>query len=308
MTTLDTLARRSSAAIHTSVAHVPIPVGGILPTSRFVILRRSSGYALAGAAAAVFAVIAMLSFATPSDDVTDVTNTTTAPPTTVAEVPIDTTLPANGPERVVPVVPPVVTERGPAGDTTPPLLTIVSPETGVHTTRSSAVVTGLTEQGTKVAGPSDVTIEVDREGVWRTTVSLDVGENRFRFVATDTAGNTSTASLVINRDAPPTTTTTKPSDTTTTTTEAPGWEFTAHKTYGSCSETPPYDIYYGTGKPGTEITVTSDYGGGSTVIQENGEWSVKVFFTEPPANVGFLVKVTHFDGAKVSFEFTHTPV
>ncbi|MGZ5382576.1 MAG: hypothetical protein ACXWH0_01130, partial [Acidimicrobiia bacterium] len=43
-------------------------------------------------------------------------------------------------------------------------------------------------------------------------------------------------------------------------------EFTANRTYGSCSEPEPYDKYYGTATPGTTIAVSSDYGSGTTVV------------------------------------------
>jgi len=307
MTTLDMLARSSAKAIHQSVSFVPVPVGGIARTSRVLVLKRSMSYALAGAAAAVIAVIAMLVVATPADEVTDVTNTTALTPTTMAEPSVETTLPAELPDGLVPVVPPEVIGETAPGDVTPPQITIVSPDDGTHTTRSSISVTGFVEDGARVSGPTDGPVDVGSDGVWQANVQLDIGENRVVFTAIDNAGNFATAAIIVHRDSPPTTTTTKPSDTTTTTTEAPSWEFTAHKTYGTCSDTPPYDIYYGTGKPGTEISVTSEYGGGGTVIAENGEWSVKVFFAEAPANEGFIVKVYHFDGAKKTFEFTYTP-
>lgn len=309
MTTLDTLARNSAAAIHHSVAFVPVPAGGITRTSRRFVFRRSLGYAMAGAAAAVIAVFAMLSVATPVDEVTDSTVLTS---TTVAEPDIQTTVPTEvpveNPDGVVPVVPPEGSRQVAPGDTTPPHIVILSPENGASTTRSAVVVTGIAEAGTRITGQTDGPVDVDDEGVWSAEVRLDLGKNRIVFTAIDEAGNFATASVSVTRTAPPTTTTTKPADTTTTTTEAPGWEFSAHQTYGSCSDSPPYDIYYGTGKPGTEISVTSEYGNGSTTVAENGEWSVKVFFPSAPAHTGFIVKVYHFDGSKKTFEFTYTPV
>lgn len=308
MTTLDTLARNSASAIHHSVAFVPVPAGGITRTSRRLVFRRSLGYAMAGAAAAVIAVFAMLTVATPVDEVTD---STVLPSTTIAEPDVQTTVPAEvpveNPDGVVPVVPPDGSRQVAPGDRTPPHITILSPENGTNTTRSSVVVTGIAEAGARVTGPTEGPVEVDDEGVWTSEVRLELGNNRITFTAIDEAGNFATALVNVTRAAPPTTTTTKPADTTTTTTEAPGWEFTAHKTYGTCAENPPYDIYYGTGKPGTEINVTSEYGSGSTTVAGNGEWSVKVFFPTAPAHSGFAVKVHHFDGAKKTFEFTYTP-
>lgn len=312
MTTLDTLARSSAAAIHHSVAFVPVPAGGITRTTRRFVLRQSMRYAFAGAAAAIVAVFALLVVATPSDEVTDVTNTTVVTPTTVTEPDVQTTVPTEvpieNPDGVVPIVPPDGSRQVAPGDTTPPHLVILSPDNGASTTRSAVVVTGLTERGAMVTGPGDEPVDVDDEGVWSSEVKLELGQNRVVFTAIDEAGNSATATVSVTRVAPPTTTTTtKPAETTTTTTEAPGWEFTAHKTYGSCADNPPYDIYYGTGKPGTEILVTSEYGSGSVEVAGNGEWSVKVFFPSAPANSGFVVNVKHFDGTKKTFEFTYTP-
>lgn len=308
MTTLDALARNSASAIHHSVAFVPVPAGGITRTSRRFIFRRSLGYAMAGAAAAVIAVFALLTVATPIDEVTD---STVLPSTTIVEPDLQTTVPSEvpveNPDGVVPVVPPDGSRQVAPGDTTPPRIAILSPDDGVSTTRQAVIVTGLAEAGARVTGPTDGHVDIDVDGVWSSEVQLDIGKNRIVFTATDEAGNSSTAAVSVTRIEPPTTTTTKPADTTTTTTEAPDWEFTAFKTYGSCSDNPPYDIYYGTGKPGTEISVTSEYGSGGATVAENGEWSVKVFFPTAPAHSGFVVKVHHFDGSKKTFEFTYTP-
>jgi hypothetical protein len=147
--------------------------------------------------------------------------------------------------------------------------------------------------------------------MWSTEVKLDVGENVLTFTATDEAGNQATASVTVVRVVEPprtttTTTTTKANESSTTTTKAPAeWVFTAHRTYGSCSENPPYDIYHGTGKPGTLITILSEFGGGTTEVAESGEWSLKVFFPEAPPGVTFSVKVKDFSGERIVFEFVN---
>jgi hypothetical protein len=166
----------------------------------------------------------------------------------------------------------------------------------------------------------DQPVEVGEDGMWSAEVRLEAGENRLIFTATDSSGNQASASVTVSRvvdrprvtttttTRPPetttTTTTTKPPESTTTTSKPPAeWNFTAHTTYGSCEEDPPYDVYYGTGKPGTAITISSEFGGGTTEVGENGEWSLKVFFPEAPAELVFTVKVKDFTGAKVLFEF-----
>lgn len=315
MTTLDTLARSSADAIHASVASVPVPVRGIVST-RWFYFRRSLGYALAGSAAAILAVVALMVVSTPSDEVTDVTATTvtsmappttatvnTAPPTTIVSESVLPPAPA--------VIPPPV-DAAPAADTVAPRIQILSPEADSRVKTASVLVVGLTEPEATVTFSGDRVIEVGDDGMWSTEVRLTDGENVLTFTAADAAGNRSSASVTVIRvvDPPrttttkPTTTTTKPTDTTTTTTKAPvEWEFKAHKTYGSCSEDPPYDVYYGTGKPGSLITISSEFGGGTTEVGENGEWSLKVFFPEAPAELTFSVKVKDFTGAKFVFDF-----
>jgi hypothetical protein len=80
-------------------------------------------------------------------------------------------------------------------------------------------------------------------------------------------------------------------------------EFTAYQKYGSCSEPEPYDKYFGTATPGTTVTVSSDYGSGSTVAAANGEWLVRVYFTGAPTGVPFTVTVSDSEGHSKMFEF-----
>ena len=318
MTTLDVLARSSAQAVHASVASVPVPVRGIVSATRWFYFRRSLGHVLAGSAAAILAVVALMVVSTPSDEVTDVTSptvTTVAPPTTVTQNTVPpTTIPTetpHSPQPTAPVVVPPATGSEPAADTTAPRIKILSPEAESRVKTSSIVVVGLTEPGAKVTYPADRAIDVGEDGMWSTEVRLDVGENVLTFTATDEAGNHATASVTVIRVVDPprtttTTTTTKPTDTTPPTTKPPAeWVFTAHSTFGSCSENPPYDIYHGTGKPGTLIAVSSEFGGGTTEIAESGEWSLKVFFAEAPPEVTFAVKVKDFTGERVVFEFVN---
>jgi hypothetical protein len=304
MTSIDTLARNSAAAIHTSVAFVPVPVGGIGPAAKSLVLRRSAGYAFAGATAAVLAVVAMLVVATPSDEVTDLTPTTVIPSTTIVQI-TSTTIPGQVPDQLVPIVP--VAIPLPPGDVSPPAISIVSPDSGSRTTRDKVSVTGIVEVGATVTAPSRVRVVVSEDGVWSVDVPLSLGENELEFKATDEAGNTATASIVVFREAPLTTTTTTKPLPTTTTTDAPSWTFTASNTYGSCAESPPYDVYYGTGKPGTEINIVSEYGSGSTTVNGEGDWELKVYFESAPAHVGFSVYVKDFQLTKKTFDFIYTP-
>jgi hypothetical protein len=331
VTTLDALARSSASAVHASVASVPVPSRGIVWTAGWFYFRRSIGYVLAGSAAAVLAVVALMVVSTPSDEVTDVTATTSAvpttivpittatPPTTVSPNTVPPTMPAGPSEPSAPFVVPPGDVARPTVDTLAPRIQILSPEAESRVKTSSVSVVGLTEPGASVTLAPDQPFEVAEDGMWSAEVRLAAGENVLTFTATDEAGNHASASVVVTRvvdqprattttkppNATTTTTTTKPPDTTTTTTtETPAeWKFQAHNTYGSCSEDPPYDVYYGTGKPGTAITISSEFGGGTTEVGENGEWSLKVFFPEAPAELVFAVKVKDFTGSEVLFEF-----
>ena len=98
-----------------------------------------------------------------------------------------------------------------------------------------------------------------------------------------------------------------PETTTTTTTKAPEEEieFTAYNVYGTCDESPPYDVYWGTAPPGAPIYVESEYGSGSTTANENGDWELKVYFPEAPAEKEFTVKVKDNKGNKFYFGFKY---
>ncbi|MGA7282060.1 MAG: hypothetical protein WBZ40_09775, partial [Acidimicrobiia bacterium] len=84
-------------------------------------------------------------------------------------------------------------------------------------------------------------------------------------------------------------------------------EFSAHASYGSCSTTPPFDVYYGTGEPGSLVQITSEYGSGSVEVGENGQWEKKVFFETAPADTTFVVHVSDSYGREANFEFIYTP-
>ena len=84
------------------------------------------------------------------------------------------------------------------------------------------------------------------------------------------------------------------------------WEFSAKQLYGECAENPPYDVFHGTGKPGSLIFVESEYGGGVAEVGEKGGWEIKVVFEAAPVGKVFPVYVTDEFGHKKVFEFVHT--
>lgn len=81
-------------------------------------------------------------------------------------------------------------------------------------------------------------------------------------------------------------------------------EFTAFQKYGWCSDPEPYDVYYGTARPGSTIIVTTEgHGSASTTAGDSGKWDLKVFFTNTTPGQPFAVTVGDSDGHATSFEF-----
>ncbi len=132
---------------------------------------------------------------------------TTAPPTTEQQAAATTA--ATTPPTTKP------------GDTTPPPITITSPRDKANVTDRLVTFSGTSEPGaTVVSGPYAATMSDD--GSWTIKLAVSDGANGAKFTATDDAGNTATASIVVYYDEPttttttPATTTTKPATTTTT--------------------------------------------------------------------------------------------
>ena len=229
-----------------------------------------------------------------------------APPITTTAPPVDTTLaaivpvqPETAPPTTAYVPPAQTTTSTVEVDTEPPHLEITSPEEGAIFEVKTVTFRGVTEPGASVfSGPWEA--EVEESGEWHIVLILSEGSNVARFNARDAAGNESTASIRVHYEpAKPTTTTTIK--------EEPA-EFSAFATFGSCSETPPYDIYYGTGEPGSLITISSEHGSATVEVNEEGNWEKKVFFETAPANKPFIVTISDDLGRSKKFEFVYQPV
>jgi hypothetical protein len=183
-------------------------------------------------------------------------------------------------------------------DNVAPKLEILFPENNQHFEKKEVVFEGRTERGARVfAGKYEANVNDD--GGWRIVLYLSPGANGVNFRAKDAAGNVSEASIKVWLDVEESTTTTKPDGEG----EHHEWEFSAKAAFGQCEENPPFDVYWGTGKPGDTIKITSEYGSGTTTVHENGEWEVKVYFETAPVGQVFGVKVRDsFDHYKM-FEF-----
>lgn len=301
---LDTRARQAAAGLKAAVAHAELTSVAPGTTTRrrlvFALLRPAWVVALLLIGSAVGVAMMLDSSPTPP-------TAPPPPPTTVVTTPstVATTVPSTiaTPTTAAAVVPVSPTSTTVAPDTEPPLLEITSPEDGAEFEEKEITFSGITEPGARVfAGQYEA--DVDPSGEWHIVLILDDGSNVATFVARDAAGNESEASVTVYF-VTPTTTTTKPE---TTTTEKELAEFSAHARFGSCSETPPYDVYYGTGEPGSWIEITSEYGSAEVVVGENGEWETdEVFFEGAPANERFGVRISDQYGRVRELEFVYKP-
>jgi len=197
---------------------------------------------------------------------------------------------------------PEVPDTQPPADTTPPVITVTSPKDGERFEVDSIWFEGSTEPGATVAA-GRWQADVDADGNWAIRLILSEGANRATFTATDAAGNTAMASVVVYFELPP-----PPKDGGGDEKPPADWEFSANQVYGSCAESPPYDVFWGTAQPGTVVSITSEYGSGSVEVNANGEYEVKVFFEEAPIGKVFAVKVQDARGNKRTFEFVYTEV
>ena len=205
-----------------------------------------------------------------------------------------------------------------AVDDIPPQLEVLHPEDSAVFEVKEVVIEGVTEPGAKLS-VGERGIEVSKSGAWRVVLSLKPGANKMKFTAKDGSGNVSSVTVTLFYEVPkeqpkeqpkPD----KPRE------EAPKeepkdqppkdeekeWEFTAHQVFGECSETPPYDVFHGTGKPGSVIHVRSEYGSGDAEIGDHGGWELKVIFETAPVGKAFPVKVKDEFGNHKVFEFIHS--
>lgn len=302
---LDARARRAADNLKSVVAHADltaIPPGTARPRRALTTFLRPVWIAallLIGSAVGVALVLE------PSPPTATIPP---APPTSVVTTaPASTTTTPTAPPTSAAVVPVAPTTTATPADTQGPPLEITTPGNGEELQEKTVTFAGTTEPGARVfAGRYEA--EVDATGNWEIVLVLNEGSNVARFTARDAADNETQASVTVYFVVP-TTTTTEPAPTTTDKVEEeiPKAEFTAHATFGSCAETPPYDVYYGTGEPGTIVEITSEHGSASVEVGPEGHWEKKVFFETAPSGEFFPVKVRDEFGRKAEFEFVYQP-
>jgi hypothetical protein len=226
-----------------------------------------------------------------------------SPPPVVLKEPTPTTAPPASLPEPTPTAVPL-----PPRDTTPPALTITRPEEGAHVSEKAFTFKGTTEPAARVA-VGQFQANVDGQGNWSLMLILSPGANTVSFTATDGAGNAATASVTVTYDVPQEKPVEKPKESPK---EHPKKDkshsqgFWAEQKFGSCSENPPYDVFYGKGTPGTHVSVSSPYGSGSTTVGDDHHWKAKVFFPSAPIGQAFEVTVTSSDGGQKTFQFTRT--
>jgi hypothetical protein len=169
-------------------------------------------------------------------------------------------------------------------DTTPPQLTITSPEDGSHFGEKKLQYSGVTEPGSRVfAGEWEA--EVSADGQWHIVLVLSPGKNITTFRAKDAAGNIAKATVIAYLDV---------SDT----------KFTAHQKYGTNSS--PWEKFSGTATPGTVIELMSKHGN-ARMVTEGHEWYLKLHFEGLVEATTFPIVLETSTGQRMDFTFTFKP-
>ena len=137
-------------------------------------------------------------------------------------------------------------------------------------------------------------------GTWSMELVLSPGKNKVAFKATDGAGHIDTAVVTVYYDAPKEEEKPKEED------KPKDVAFSAHQKYGSCGEEVPYDVFWGTAKPGAKIEASSPYGSNTTKANDKGHWEMKVRFPDAPQGETFKVRINSSDGGSQKFAFTNT--
>lgn len=171
----------------------------------------------------------------------------------------------------------------------PQVVRITSPADGAQVLEGSTVlVTGEATAG--------LTVLVNGHGVdwvdgthWAVVVPLDAGWNAIR--AKGYQGETKVAidTIEVHRG------------------EIVVVPFTVTQMYGSCSEDPPYETFFGTATPNGKVWVQSPYGEKTVYADADGHFEVTIHFEGVPSGKTFEVSVKDYDKHEYRyFPFTYT--
>lgn len=178
------------------------------------------------------------------------------------------------------------------------LFTIKSPSDGTHVENKVVRFSGEAADGVTIHR-GKYTAEA-KNGTWSMELVLSPGKNKVAFEAKDGQGHFDSAVVTVYYDAPKEEEDPKEDD------EPKDVKFTANQKYGSCGEEVPYDVFWGTAKPGAKIEASSPYGSNSTTANDKGHWELKVKFPDAPVGETFKVKINSSDGGYQKFHFTNT--
>jgi hypothetical protein len=199
-----------------------------------------------------------------------------------------------------------------AEDSHDPAFTITNPADGSHVKSKVVAFGGTYDDGTTVHRGKYVASQ--HEGEWGMELVLSPGLNRVAFKGITSAGEYVVATVNVYYDAPEKDVATEESkgeshdkkEETKDESEHENVAFMAYQKYGSCGEEVPYDVFYGSAKPGTKISAISEYGSNSTTANDDGQWEMKVIFPEAPSGKTFNVKIKASTGESKTFSFTNT--
>ncbi len=215
-------------------------------------------------------------------------------------------------------------------DLTPPAITVTSPENDAEYTADDfggaaiplVEFSGTAEPGSTVVARTGVdpepTVAVGADGQWSIDLILQAGTNPVRFTAFDAAGNEQDATVTVTYtpETSATTTTTLPAiegppkddpsgeDRREAPDDAPSTvAFTATAGEGESAGNPATDVFSGTAAPGSEVSLTSEYGQATATAGANGIWRVTMAFRDAPVDEPFLVTVSDDSGNRLKLEF-----
>jgi hypothetical protein len=223
---------------------------------------------------------------------------------------------------VAPVIDIAAVDEAPP-DETPPGLVVVSPVPGSSVTDTNYVFQGFSEPGATVTVDNISTV-ANEAGRWSVSIVLEEGENEHKVTATDESGNTFEKEFTVNCEKKKPEVVYEPPKKEETHKDEPkpaaeeekphkeaSYEFTAWVKFGVCQEHPLEQVggggggkdaddelltkFKGSGVPGTLVTVTSPFGGGSTEVGSDGYWYIKVQFEPGAAEDDFTALVTNGD-------------
>jgi hypothetical protein len=174
------------------------------------------------------------------------------------------------------------------GSAIPAVLTVNAPE---RSDRRVIQLDGWANAGTRVF-TLDREVEVAENGLWTTEVSLVPGLNTVIFETIGPDGQIRRRSVDVFYDAD----------------DSPvaAVEFSAVQLYKGSVEVEPYEYFSGTATPLSTVTISSPYGVATTLVDEDGNWSLAIFFSALGGPDQFPIIVTAGNGS-AEFDFVYSP-